>query len=586
MDSWLYRFFPFLDWLKGYDVSTLRSDTLAGLSVAVFAIPQAMAYAMLAGMPPIYGLYAAAVTTFIAALWGSLRQLSTGPKAITSLLVLTTLTPYAKPGSLEFIQLALLLAFMVGVIYLAIGIFRMGLIMSFVSHSAVTGFTSAAALIIIAAQLPNLMGVTIPRYEFVFPKFVEILIRVPKIHIPTLILGLLTFVLIYGLKRYRRHLPAGLIAIVLATIAVVVLKLHENGIAIVGESPSGLPSFGVPPFGAEAFTALLGPAFVIALVNFAETYSVSKAISAQTKQKIDVNQEFIGQGVANFIGSFFQCYPAGGSFSRTAVNYASGAKTGVSSVIASMVVVLTLLFLTPLFTYIPRAALAALVISAVLLLFHPGQVFALWKVTRSDGIVATMVFVLALLTKPDFALLIGVLAALMFFLWKTMHPRIVRVARDPELSVFRNADRYEMPGCPQLLQLRFEGAIYFANAEYTTNLILERLDEQTTPIKYVLIDFQGMGFIDVTGVDELKVLLEELKERGVQLVLAGVHAPVMKVLEKSGFMKELGSSNLFFSKGIAFGHIIERLDHEYCKGVCPYSLFKECAEVKELIRSD
>ncbi len=586
MDRWLYPLLPFLEWIKGYDLSILRADTLAGLSVAVFAIPTAMAYAMLAGMPPIYGLYAAAVTTFIAALWGSLRQLSTGPKAITSLLVLTTLTPYAKPGSPEFIQLAFLLAFMVGVIYLAIGIFRMGLIMSFVSHSAVTGFTSAAALIIIAAQLPNLMGVTIPRYEFVFPKFVEILIRVPSLHLPTLILGILTFILIYGLKRYRQYLPAGLIAIILATVAVVVLRLHNNGIAIIGESPSGLPSFSLPPFGSEAFTALLGSAFVIALVNFAETYSVGKAISAKTKQKLDVNQEFIGQGVANFVGSFFQCYPAGGSFSRTAVNFASGAKTGVSSIIASIVVVLTLLFLTPLFTNIPRAALAALVISAVLLLFHPGQVFALWKVNRSDGIVATMVFVLALLTKPDFALLIGVLAALMFFLWKTMHPRIVRVARDPELNVFRNADRHGMPNCPQMLQLRFEGPIYFANAEYTTNLILERLGEQTTPIKYLLIDFQGMGFIDVTGVDELKVLHEELKERRVQLVLSGVRVPVREVLEKSGFLKEVGSSHLFYSKGIAFSYIIERLDHEYCKGVCPYSLFKECAEVKELLRSD
>jgi SulP family sulfate permease len=324
----------------------------------------------------------------------------------------------------------------------------------------------------------------------------------------------------------------------------------------------------------------MGSAIVIALVNFAESYSVSKVISAKTKQKLNVNQEFIGQGMANFLGSFFQSYPAGGSFSRTAVNYAAGAKTGMSNVIASITVVLVLLFLTPLFTYIPRAGLAALVISAVLILLHPGQVFALWKVNRSDGIVATMVFILALLTKPDYALLIGVMAALMFYLWKTMHPRIVRVAKDPELDVFRNADRYGNPSCPQILQLRSEGPIYFANAEYTANLILKRLEEQATPVKFLLIDFQGMGFIDITGVDELKVLHDELRERKVQLVLAGIPAPVMEVLKKSGFMKELGFSNVYYSKRIALSEMFQRLDHGYCKDLCPYSLFKECPTVK------
>ncbi len=580
MKSWQQRAFPFRDWLKGYDRSMLRDDTLAGLSVAAILIPQAMAYAMLAGLPPIYGLYAAAVTPFIASLWGSLRQLSTGPIAITSLLVLTTLTPYAEPGSAEFIELAILLSFMVGVIYLLIGILRLGLIMSFISHSAVTGFTSAAAFIIIAAQLPHLMGVTIPHYEFVFPRFVEILIRIPKVNILTLLLGVIAFAIIYGLKRYKEQFPSGLIAIILATAAVFAFRLHDRGIAIVGESPSGLPHFHLPQFDPGAIETLLGSAFVIALVSFAETYSISKTIAARTKQKLDVNQEFIGQGMANFIGSFFRSYPVSGSFSRTAINYTAGAKTGISNVIASLTVIIALLFLTPLFTYIPRAVLAAIVITAVWLLFNPRQVFSLWKVNRNDGIVAVMVFVLSLLTKPDYALLIGVLVALIFFVWKTMHPRIVRIAKDPEKNIFLNADRYEKSGCPQMLQLRLEGPIYFANAEYTAKMLLEKLDEQKTPIKFMLLDFQGMGFIDVTGVEELKILLDELRTRGVQLILAGAHVPVKEVLEKSGFLKELGISNLFYSKGDAFSHMFKQLNHNYCKGVCPYKLFMECSAVK------
>ena len=328
----LYRFFPFLNWLRGYQVSTFRNDALAGITVAVVLIPQAMAYAILAGMPPVYGLYAAALTPLIGALWGSLRQLATGPIAIMSLLVLTTLTPLAEPGSKPFIELAFLLALMVGILYLLIGLFRFGLVMFFISHSAVKGFTSAAALIIIATQIPHL-------------------------HIPTSIIGIVALLTIFGVQKYRKNLPSGLIALVFVTIPVVVFELHLSGVAIVGPIPKGLPHPVIPPFDFETINALLAPAVVIALVSFAETYSVGKVISSQTKQKIDVDQEFIGQGLANIIGSFFQSYPVSGSFSRTALNYATGAKTGISGVISSLSVVLALLFLTPLSRISPKQLL-------------------------------------------------------------------------------------------------------------------------------------------------------------------------------------------------------------------------------------
>lgn len=576
----MFRLFPFLSWLGGYGAATFRIDAVAGLTVAVVLIPQSMAYAMLAGLPPVYGLYAAAVTPMVAALWGSLRQLATGPIAIMSLLVLTSLTPLAEPGSPRFVELALLLSLLVGILYLGIGLFRMGILMAFISHSAVKGFTSAAALIITATQLPHFLGISMGHHESVVLMGVELIKHIPAIHLPTLAIGIVAFAIIYGLKKIKNTLPAGLIAMTVTTLAVVVLGLDDQGVAIVGKTARGLPSFHLPPMDPDYLSDLLGPAIVIALVSFAETYSVGKAISGETKQKLDVDQEFIGQGLANLVGAFFQSYPVSGSFSRSAINFAAGAKTGISSVISCFGVITALLFLTPLLTYIPKAALAALVISAVLLLFHPREVFALWRMNRHDGIVAVTVFVLALLTKPDYALLIGVVASLMFFLWKTMHPRIVRMSRDPELAMFVNADTLKKPSCPQILQLRSDNSIYFANAEYTIEHIIERLDEQETPVKFLLLDLQAMGFIDVTGVDELRMLLEEVRGRGMELALMEVRQPVMAVLESTGFLAQMPSGNLFQKRGDAIGFLFQRIDHGYCRKTCPHRLFIECATIK------
>lgn len=574
------RAFPFLAWLRGYQKSFLRNDLLAGVTVAVVLIPQSMAYSMLAGLPPVYGLYAAAITPFIAGLWGSLRQLATGPIAIMSLLVLTTLTPLAEPGTERFIELSFLLAFMVGILYLAIGLFRLGEVMSFISHSAVKGFTSAAALIIIATQLPHFLGVTVSRHEYIFPMLIELAGQIPLVHIPTLAIGIVSLTILYGIKKFWPKFPSALVALVIATGLVALFQLHLTGVAIIGQIPSGLPRPHLPPFDFETMSSLMGPAVVIGLVSFAETYSVGKAISSETRQMVNVNQELVGQGLANFIGSFFQSYPVNGSFSRTAINYNAGAKTGMSSVISSMSVVLALLFLTPLFTYIPQASLAALVISAVLILFNPKKVFALWKMNRHDGIVGVSVFTLALLTKPDYALLIGVIISLIFFLWKTMHPRIVRVTKDPELNMFVNADLHNKPSCPQILQLRSDNVICFANAEYTLEHLLERVEEQTTPVKFLLLDLEAMGFIDITGIDELRVLHDKLTTRGIELALMGVRLPVRKVFDSTGFTKEINPEHLIENRRDAISRLFQHIDHEYCKSACPYQLYIECSGVK------
>ncbi len=574
-----HHLFPFLEWVKAYDRSIFRADLLAGITVAVVLIPQAMAYAMLAGLPPIYGLYAGAITPMIAGLWGSLRQLATGPIAIMSLLVLTTLTPMAEPGSQNFIDLAILLGHIVGLLYLLIGILRMGHGMAFISHSAVRGFTAAAALIIIATQVPNLLGLTVEKHEYIFPMLLGILKGIPSVHASTALIGLISFAIIYGLKRIRPTFPAGLLALLLTTWTVYFFNLHESGIRVVGPFPSGLPRFELPIFDMDIGFSLIGPAVVIALVSFAETYSVGKVISSETRQKVDVNQEFIGQGLANVIGSFFQCPPVSGSFSRSAINFSTGARTGISGVVSSIIVIIALLFLTPFFTYIPKATLAALVISAVLLLFHPKEVFILWKKNHHDGVVAVTVFILALLVKPDYALLIGVMISLMLFLWKTMRPRIIRVSKDLEHDMFVNADVYKKPSCPQILHLRSDNAIYFANAEYTVEYILKRVDEVETPLKFLLLDCTAIGFIDITGTDEFSVLREELNTRNIRLTLTGVRLPVMKIFKTSGFRDEL-PGGVFDNKGDAITNLFHDIDHEYCRQICPHCLYFECLSVK------
>jgi SulP family sulfate permease len=392
--------------------------------------------------------------------------------------------------------------------------------------------------------------------------------------------GIAAFAIIHGVKTFRPNFPSGLIAMIATTVAVYTLNLEEVGVVIVGVTPAGLPSLFVPPFNIDVISSLIGPAVVIAMVSFAETYSVGKAISSETKQHVDVNQEFVGQGIANLVGSFFQCYPVSGSFSRSAINFSAGAKTSVSSVVSSVAVIITLLFLTPLLTFIPRAALAALVISAVLILFHPKEVFSLWKRNRDDGVVAGAVFILALLTKPDYALLIGILISMVFFLWKTMHPRIVRVTKDPEFNMFVDADANQKPGCPQILQLRSENALFFANAEYTVEHIIERIDAQGTLLKFLLLDFQTVPFVDITGVDELRVLLEALEERGMKASFETVHLPVKKVFESSGFLSELDPELFIGNRGEAIRILFQRLDYDYCKNVCQYKLFHECPTVK------
>jgi SulP family sulfate permease len=476
--------------------------------------------------------------------------------------------------------MAILLTFIFGVINMIVGIFRLSIIVSFTSLSIVKGFTSAAALIIMSTQLPTLLGLNIENSHYFVPRIYNIIKALPDLHLPTFILGVGTFVLIILIRKIST-IPSGIIALALATVATAVFRLDLQGISVVGNIEAGLPAFGLPMFDMHIITQLIVPALVMVLIGNVETYSIGKTIALETKQRVDWNREFFSQGFANFIGSFFSTMPVSGSFVRTAINYKTGAKTAISSLVVSIGVVLTLLFFTGDLYYLPHAALAAMVISAVFFLFHPRQVFKLFKKNRDDGIVAVSVFVLSLVINLDYALLISISMSLIFFIWKSMHPRIIRVTRALDYKIEINGDELNKPSCPQIFHIRPDNSIFFVNAEYTTKKIREKLDANAAPqTKFFILDFESVAFVDITAIEEFKLLKEELEEKGIKMVIMGLHIPVEKVFRSTGFIDEFDPDLIFDNRNELIPKLFEKIDHKFCVNECPYTLFPCCLKIK------
>lgn len=577
------RILPFLTWLRGYDRKTFTSDLIAGLTVAVVLVPQSMAYALIAGLPPVYGLYAASIPVIMAALFGSSAQLATGPVAIVAFLTFVSLSGFAKPGEEKFIELAILMAFLVGLIQLSIGVFRLGFLVNFVSHSVIVGFTNAAAIIIMTTQVPAILGIKIEQKELIFQNIYEIIINIPKTNPYTLAVGIASIVIIVGLRKINKNFPSALLAVVLFTTLSYFFAFESYGIKVVGDIPKGLPFPSMPTIDLELLDSIVGKAFIVALVGFMEAYAIAKFIASQTKQKIDVNQELIGQGLANLVGSFFKSFPVSGSFSRSAVNFQAGAKTGMANIISASFVIATIFFVAPLLYYLPRAVLSAVVITAVVSLIKPGYFVHLWKTNRYDGISAITTFALSFIMKPDYAIFIGMFLSLSLFLWRSLYPRIVRMSRDPVSKTFVNAETNNIPTCPQIEIVRPEASFYYANTENILTEIKE-IAEQKPALKHLVIDCESVNYMDGTALDALSDFLEDMRKRGVNLVFVNVKAPVEEVMRRSGFLEKLRKENILPSKGYALSHLFKSIDHEYCSRVCPHALFNECYTVKDYLR--
>ncbi|NBV76619.1 sulfate permease [bacterium] len=522
-----------------YSWEDFHADCIAGMTVAVIQIPQSMALAIIAGLPAVYGLYAS-LPGFIASLWGSSRHLSTGPVAIVSFLTLTSLLPFAEPGTTEYIQYATMLALMVGLIYLLLGVTRLGFIVHLVPHSVIVGFSSAAASIIILTQIPTLLGLRVQQHDLVFQNILDTFVHIPGTSLITLLVGISAIAFLVLGKRLPRTFPAALIVLVSGIMASYFLQLESWGVALVKTIPSDLPTFTIPWSGAIPFFALLPKAAIIALVGFVEAYAISKSVAEKTKQKIDVNQELVGQGLANIAAGFFRGYPMSGSFTRTAVNVEAGAHTGIASLITALITALMILFFTPLFYYLPRAVLGAIIVVSVFSLINFSRLRSMYHVSKSDGIVAFLTFTIAFLFKPDDAIFVGVLVALFFFIHQTVWGmKIVEMGVDERWNVLRGiAVEPDAKVVPGVCITRIGTSIYYANAQRIADVCEEAIgvheEREKTRVKHFAIDASGMNYIDITGLEILAELLRELKHRHIQVYVLYLRKSVEDTLRRSG----------------------------------------------------
>lgn len=569
------------------DLETLKVDILAGVTVALVLVPQSMAYAQLAGLPPYYGLYASFLPPMIAAIFGSSRQLATGPVAVVSLMTAASLEPIAALGSEGFLVYATLLAVMVGVFQLSLGLFRLGVLVDFLSHPVVVGFTAAGAIIIGTSQLGKLFGVSVEKsahhYETVYHTVQAALIDT---HWPTLIITILSLAIMIGIKKWRPTLPVVLIAVVITTLLSKLFGFAGMGGAIVGDIPKGLPEFTVPEFNFDIVRQLATSAVVISLVGFMEAISIAKAMAARTRDRLDANQELVGQGLSNITSGLFSGYPVSGSFSRSAVNINAGARTGFSSIVTGAVVGITLLFFTPLLYHLPQATLASVIIMAVIGLIKIEPIKHAWKAEKHDGIVAVVTFVLTLVLAPhlDQGILIGVVLSMAFFIYRTMRPRFAVVSRYHD-GTFRDLKIHpELDVCDNIVVIRFDMSLYYANAGYFETEVL-RIFADHAQAKYIILDAEGINMLDSTGQMVLAQLAERLEKNGVKFLVARMKRQFMQTIYKT-VSSAINTDERYFSRlTYALAYAWTDMECERCDNGknCPFraSVAKRVYEERE-----
>ena len=679
----LIRLFPFLRWFP-LQKDTLRADFIAGITVAMILVPQSMAYAALAGLPVVYGLYASFLPVIVASMWGASRFLHTGPVALLSLMSAAAIEPLASRGSDEFIQLSLLLALMVGVLRLALGMFRMGVLINLASHPVILGFTNAAALIIGLSLVNSFINVPMPRSDTFLIDLFHVVEQLPIAHWETLLYGLGTLALLSWMRKHYPKLPNVLIVVLIGTLVsaatgyektVVVapeqiaspearavfdrMRDHEaelkavktaqkaladklgaesklarpdytlkaesmrlrgeeeslkqrlysekvesyqfaltpvtladgrvvyrtgvdtpwyeprwrlagfdgeryklsGGGKVVGTIPSGVPGFTLPTFDLGVMSGLFATAFIMAMIGFMEATSISRALAAKTREKLDPNQELVGQGLANIVGSFFQSYVVSGSFSRSAVAARVGARSGFYAIVSALGVLLVMLFFTQYLYHLPQPVLAAIVMSAVFSLIDIKSMIHAWNVRPVDGIVGVVTFVTTLIMAPSLAdgVLVGVVLTILMFLAGTMSPRSEVMGRTSD-GVLAGAASHDLaPISEHYVVLRFDASLVFINAAYFEQAVLKALS-QFPQAKALLVLGNSINRIDATGEEKLRALTNDLKAAGVTLMLAGLKKPVREALDRAGLDKVIGPENMFPSKDIAIRLLDQRFE--------------------------
>ncbi|MFN5564732.1 MAG: SulP family inorganic anion transporter [Pseudanabaena sp.] len=563
----LQQYIPALNWLKNYQSKHLFGDITAGIIVTSLLIPQGMAYALLAGLPPQIGLYASILPAIIYPLLGTSQVLAVGPVAVDSLMVAAAIAKLAPQGSSEYLALAIALAFLVGIIEIGMGVLRMGFLVNFLSRSVISGFISGAAIIIGFSQVKHLLGLKIPSTESFIELLTLILGKITEVNWVTLSLGLASIaILLYFnqplvklLKRQgwseQRILPisksAPLLVVILGTLLVSVFQWDRvAGVKIVGMVPLGLPPLSIPSFDLQTWRSLLPAALAIALVGYMEGFSGAQALASKRREKIDPNQELIAFGAANMSAAFTGGYPVTGGVSRSVVNFAAGANTGLASIITGILVAITVMFFTSWFYFLPQTCLAATIITAVYKLIDFATLKRMWNYDKADAIAWLVTFSAVLGLGVEKGIIFGAIVALSLHLWHTSRPHIAIVGRLGESEHFRNVLRYEVKTSPQVLAIRVDASLYFANAKYMENFLSREISDRPDVTSVVLV-CSAVNLIDASALEVLESLIADLKSIGINFCFSEVKGPVMDKLLNIGFVDYVGRDHFFLSTDIA-----------------------------------
>lgn len=557
------RYLPFLDWLVHYRSADLAGDLLAGVIVAVMLVPQGMAYAMLAGLPPKVGLYASIAPLIIYGLLGSSRTLAVGPVAIVSLLVAAGVSPLAEAGSAEYIQLALTLALLVGIIQLVMGLVRLGFLVNFLSHPVLVGFTNAAAIVIGFSQVKHLLGIKIASTEQFYEQVLLVVQGAGSTNLVTLSISIGSIAILFFFRQQlaailqKLGLPEGLIMPITKSAPLVVVLLgtllvrgfgldSSAAVKVVGEVPAGLPGLTMPSVDVGVWRLLLPTALAISFVGYMESISVAKSLARKRREKIDADQELVALGAANFGATFLGGYPVTGGLSRSVVNFVAGANTGLASMITALLIGLTVLFLTPLFYYLPNAVLAAIIIVAVASLFDWKTTKHIFAYSKMDFAALLTTFSAVLALGVEDGILVGAGLSLVLFIWHTSKPHIAVVGRIDNTETYRNVLRHNVQTWPEVIAMRIDESLYFANTKYLEDAILAELAEKPDA-KYVILIGSAINVIDVSALEVLEALVHDLRLIGVELHLTAIKGPVMDRLKAIGFLDLIGADHIHLS---------------------------------------
>jgi SulP family sulfate permease len=550
----LKTFIPILNWLPDYKSEYLKDDFIAGVTVAVLLIPQGMAYALIAGLPPIYGLYAALTPQIIYAFLGTSRQLAVGPVAMDSLLVAAGLGALSIVDSDQYIQTAILLALTIGAIQFLFGLLKMGFIVNFLSKPVISGFTSAAAIIICLNQLRHILGISISQSNKIHVFTSALMQSETPINLHSLIIGIVSIILLILIKGWSSKIPSALVIVVIGICWVSFTNQIQPSVAIVGNIPDGLPNFSFPPLKWEIIKELIPISLTIALVAFMEAISIAKSIQEKHKTyEINPNQELLALGASNMIGSFFQSYPTTGGFSRTAVNNEAGAKTGVAALISALIVAIILTFFTDWFYYLPKSVLGAIIIVAVIKLIDYKYAIRLYKIRKDEFLVLLITFIATLFIGITEGILFGIIFSFLLLVYRTSKPHYAFLGRIGSTNYFKNIKRFpdEVVLRDDLIILRFDAQLFFGNIHFFKKLVFDSLNKNPRKVKGFIINARSMNYIDSTAIEQLIDIIEKIQEKGIRVMLVGATGPTRDSVIKSKLINVVKKGNLFITSGDA-----------------------------------